>query len=312
MHATLFASASRDSATIGFTAMPDKAAGLVPLLATNCTFEKWDINDAIKLSKIEAEVVDTNAGTVFTEAMYSAAYGAQSSYGKSYFNVASKASIQSFDERAYGVSGAVLSATGVSDHESFVKAVEEGLSESAVSSVSGGTASEFIAGECRIHDGSAGFANVALGFKLESSMAVAKVVQHCFQLAGVNAFITTGIVGVYGGSSASGASLSVDGLCTAVTSAPLADMVKRAKALAKAEALFGLEDGSQSLANVMTTNVLESGSFSAAGLAKAYDSISDKDVAEAIDAISKSRPAMAAIGNISDVPYHGSIVSRFD
>ena len=97
-----------------------------------------------------------------------------------------------------------------------------------------------------------------------------------------------------------------------MTSTPSADMVKRAKALAKAEALFGLEDGSQSLANVMATDVLESGSFSAAGLAEAYDSISDKDVAEAIDAISKSRPAMAAIGNISDVPYHGSIVSRFD
>ena len=311
--ATVFSVAGRDQATVGFTALPEEAVGLVPLLGTTCSLEKWDVKDAIGLSKNEVAAASTDAANVMTESLYSAAYGAQSALGKPYYQVSSSiASISSFRERAYGVQGAVLAATGIADHESFVSVVEEGLSEAVVPAESGSGPCAFLGGESRVHDPSASFANVALAFEFGGSSVLANVLQQCFTIAGVNGFTTPGMVGVYSSSSPADAATAVEGLVTATTTVATSEVIARAKGLAKAQALFGLEDGSVSLANVMAANVLESGSYSPAGLAEAYDAVSEQEVAAALKAIGKSRPAMAAIGNIASVPCHGSIVSSFE
>jgi len=50
-----FALADRHGATIGYTTAPDKASFLLPLLATSCTYEKWDVKCALETAKIEVE-----------------------------------------------------------------------------------------------------------------------------------------------------------------------------------------------------------------------------------------------------------------
>lgn len=50
-----FATAGRTSASVGFTSAPDKAVRLIPLLATNCSFEKWDVRDALASAVSESE-----------------------------------------------------------------------------------------------------------------------------------------------------------------------------------------------------------------------------------------------------------------
>ena len=59
-----FASADRSSATVGYTVEPDNAVGLVPLLATDCTFEKWDVRDAIKLAGVQVAEANKSAQIV--------------------------------------------------------------------------------------------------------------------------------------------------------------------------------------------------------------------------------------------------------
>lgn len=59
--AELFASAGRRGATIGFTAARENAAFVAPLLATECSFEKWDVKEAIKLADNEAAEAVSNA-----------------------------------------------------------------------------------------------------------------------------------------------------------------------------------------------------------------------------------------------------------
>lgn len=313
--ATPFSSAGRLGATVGFTAAPDKAARLVPLLATDCSFEKWDVRDAVKLAGSEAEEANSNAQIVLTEQLYAAAYGAQTSTGRSFYSTgASFATVKSFRNSAYALNGAVLAATGVSDHEAFVRAVEHGFSESKAGKVAEKTAAAYMGGEARVAAPSMGYAHVALAFDAGSaSVALSSVLKHCINLAGtegVSAFGAPGLIGVYGGADSAGASGIADALCTAV-SAPSTAVVERAKSLAKAEALFVLDGGSQSLADAMAKSVLETGSFSAEGVAASYDSITAQDVGAAFTAMVKSTPSMAAVGDISSVPYHAAVASRF-
>ncbi len=61
----------------------------------------------------------------------------------------------------------------------------------------------------------------------------------------------------------------------------------------------------------MASSVLESGSFGYAELAAAYDGVSVDQVQAAFTAMGSSAPSMAAVGDLSSVPYHGSIVGRF-
>lgn len=286
----------------------------MPLLALSSTYEKWDVRDAQKMAKTVTEEANSCAHTVLSESLYSAAYGAQSAMGKSLYSPsATSASIQSFRERAYALNGAVLTATGIDDHESFVKAVEEGFSESNVGGSPGApVSSPFLGGETRIH-ATAGYTHLALGFKSAASTPLMNVVKQCITLSseGLSGFASEGLVGVYGGSAPSDAAAVSDALCASITSAPSADIVKRAKGLAKAEAVFALDGGSQSLADAMASSVAESGAFSAAGVAAAYDAITAKDVVAAFEAMAKSTPAMAAVGDLSSTPYQGSIVAKF-
>jgi hypothetical protein len=62
----------------------------------------------------------------------------------------------------------------------------------------------------------------------------------------------------------------------------------------------------------MTASVMETGSFTdATTVAKSYDSISDSDVTNAVALMLKSNPSLAAVGDISMVPYQGTFASRF-
>ena len=135
--------------------------------------------------------------------------------------------------------------------------------------------------------------------------------KHCLDLSGASAFAAPGIMGVYGGSAPGEASATIDALSKAVGSAPSADVVAKAKAAAKAEALSALDGGSKSLADAMTASILDSCGFSAAALAESYDGVSADQVSKAYGAMLKGKVSLAAVGDISSVPYHATIQTRF-
>ena len=56
-----FATAGRSGATVGLTCAPDKVERLVPLLATECTFQKWDLKDAKKTADTIVQDAMTDA-----------------------------------------------------------------------------------------------------------------------------------------------------------------------------------------------------------------------------------------------------------
>jgi predicted Zn-dependent peptidase len=80
-----YTSVDRTKATLGYTVTPDKAIGLIPLLATECTFEKWDVRDAKNLATVETKAAFESAQIVLTENLFAAAYGAQSPAGRPIF-----------------------------------------------------------------------------------------------------------------------------------------------------------------------------------------------------------------------------------
>jgi len=268
------------------------------------------VKEAQEMAGVEAGEANSNAQVALTDQIYAAAYGAQSSIGRSYYTAGANApSIKSFRERAYGLNGAVLAATGVSDHEAFVRMIEEEY-PGAGGAVGAGdeVASAYLGGEARLSAPSTGYAHVALAFEGPTSAPLMNVVKHAM---GANAFASSGLIGVYGGSSPADAAATVDALSKAVGTALSADAVETAKADAKAEALAALDGGSKGLADAMTASVLDSCGFSAAALAESYDSITAEDVSKAADAMLKSKVSLAAVGDISSVPYQATIASRF-
>ena len=56
-----FSIARRTSATVGFTCVPENAERLIPLLATACSFERWDVRDALAAAAMEAKSAGANA-----------------------------------------------------------------------------------------------------------------------------------------------------------------------------------------------------------------------------------------------------------
>jgi hypothetical protein len=125
---------------------------------------------------------------------------------------------------------------------------------------------------------------------------------------GVSGFSTYGLTGVYAGSASPGG--LVDAMVGALKTTISPALIKRAKNLAKADALFALDGGSKSLASVMTASVLNSSVFASAPEAsKAYDSITDKQVTDALMAMLKCNPSLAAVGDISMVPYQATVAS---
>jgi len=306
-----FAKADRFGATLGYTANRETATSIVNMLAVNSSFELWDVRDAKSHAKLEAEEASTSAQIMLTENLFAAAYGAQTPAGRPFYlsTAPSPDLIKSFRERAYGMSGAVLTATGVADHAAFCSEVSELLKDSVEGTPDKASAFTYLGGESRVSAPSSGYAHVAMAFESTTSSAVAKVIKSAFSIvgaeAGVEGFATKGLVGVYAGSE-DGAGL-VEAMTTTVKSLS-PEVIKRAKTLAKFEALMALDGGSQVLAETMTASVLESGSFSGpAAVAKEYDSISDSAVTGAVSAMLKTNPSLAAIGDISMVPYHASI-----
>ena len=315
--ATPFADADRNAATVGYTVEPDNAVGLVPLLATDCTFEKWDVRDAKKLASYQTAEANKSAQIVLTEQIYSGAYGASSAMGRPFYCAdASPAEIVDFRGRGYGLNGAILTATGIKDHSAFCTEVEDLLKESPAGDAEPAPSAAYLGGEGRVSAPSAGCAHVALAFEAKASTAMRNVLKHCLTLigeeAGVTGFETTGLLGVYAGAPSEGVGALDAALTNTMSTAASPDIVNRAKVLAKAEAMFGMDSGSKGLAAAMTAAVMESGSFTNAGdVAAAYDAISEKDVASAMATILKSNPSVAAVGDIGVVPYQGTFASRF-
>lgn len=316
--ATTFVSAGRDGAVIGYTAAKDKAERLIPLLATTCSYESWDLQDAKKSASVEITDATACAQTTLTESIYAAAYGSLSSTGKSLYSAgASIAGIKAFRERAYILNGSVLAATGISDHDAFVSAVETGFSESAVGTPTETTTSPFIGGESRIHAPSSAYTHLAFAFEGPSSTAVSNVMKHCISLASegaISGFATPGMFGLYG----TGAAAEAGTICSSMTdlmtdslsTVASLEIVERAKVLAKAETIFSMEGGSKSLAESMASAVLKSEAVGVSEVGAAYDAVSAADVSAAFTAMTKGPSAMASVGDISAVPYHGSVVIK--
>lgn len=313
--ATIFNDVGRRGGTIGFTASPDRAVDLIPLLATECDFEPWDVRDAKIQAVKEAEYAHQTPEIVLTEHLNAAAYGPQSPMGRPFYSpVADTAAIKSFRSRAYGIKGAILTATGIADHSAFVNDLVQGLEDSPPGDADLPAQPIYLGGESRLAVPHSGYAHVALAFSSSASAPLRNVVKQFFNLvgSGFTGFETQGLVGVYGGSAASDASSLVDSISKAITTKPTADLVKRARLLAKAEALFGFENGSKVLATTLMASVKESGTVStASGLAQAYDAITEKDVMSEIDMLLKTNPTLAAVGDIGLVPYQAALAPRF-
>ena len=315
--ATPFAKADRTSATLGYTVEPDNALGLVPLLALDCSLEKWDVRDAKKLANYQVDEANKSLEVVLTEQIYAAAYGASSSMGRPFYSAGASAyEIASFRTRAYGINGAVLTATGIRDHEAFCTEVESLLSEAPTGDASGSPKPKLLGGESRLSSPSMGYAHVALAFDAKGTAPMRNVLKHCFGLlgkeAGVTSFVAGEMVGVYASAPTAGAGALDASITDALTASLTPEVIEKAKTLAKAEAAFDLDSGSVGLAAAMTSAVLESGSaLDAATVATTYDSISESDVAAAASAMLGSNPALAAVGDIGVVPYQGTFASRF-
>jgi hypothetical protein len=250
-----------------------------------------------------------------TEQLFAAAYGAQSTMGRPFYTAgASAEGVMSFRASQYNLDGAVLSATGISDHAAFVTAVEEGFSDLPGGSGKQSAAAAYIGGEARVHAPSTEYAHVALAFKGPQNSALLHVMMTYLTMNSADnltGFAAPGLVGIYGGAPSAAASNIADSLCTTLTGTPLPGNIEHAKAIAKADAVFALDAGSRSLAEAMTGSVLEKGSFNASDLAASYDSITTEDVTSAFAALVKSSPSMAAVGDIASVPYHATVAARF-
>lgn len=53
--ATIFNVGGRTSATVGITCLPETAPHLLQLLATSCSYERWDLREALACGATEAE-----------------------------------------------------------------------------------------------------------------------------------------------------------------------------------------------------------------------------------------------------------------
>lgn len=310
--ATPFTFAGRKGAGLGLTCPSGAGERLVPLLSPTSAFTKWDMKDAKKTAATTVSTAMGNAQTVLTESLYAAAYGAQSPLGRPFHTAAtSSAAIQSFRERTYVTSGAVLAATGIADHDAFVKAVDESFAGVPTGAADESSATPaYMGGESRVYAPGAGLAHVAIAFEANYSSAVLSVLKSAIAASapeGIEAFAAPGLVGVYG----AGSGEVADTLCSVLTAPLSSEAIASAKAIAKASAIVALEDGSQSLANAMSTSVLEVGAFSAEAIGAAYDAVTDAEVKSALSAMLKSNPSVSAIGEISAVPYHATIAGRF-
>jgi len=286
----------------------------VPLLVAQSTFEKWDVVDAIKC--VSTEVTDANKKiqSLLTESIYAAAFGAQSPMGRTlYSDAATRASIQSFRERAYVLDGAVLAATGISDHDTFVREVELGFSEAQIPKENHAvieSSNTWLGSEIRIDSPSMGHTYVALAFEAQFSNPLQNIIKKCLSLQGASSFSGPGLIGIHDDAAPGMISDILEKLPN--TFMPVSEeLIQRARDLAKAEALFALNGGSKSLADSMVSCVLETGTFSAAAVAQAYDDITDAEVKLSFSNLVKNKPALATVGDLDGVPYHPTWTAKF-
>jgi len=255
-----------------------------------------------------------SAETVMTESIFAASFGAQSAMGKPYYSTgASNESIRLFRNRSYVLNNAVLAATGIHDHDVFLRAVEEGLSEAKFGPSIDIPRPTFIGSECRVHDPFAEYAYVALAFPYFGSMALRNVIKKYISLStqSISGFATTDLVGGYGVTDSERTHTIIDHLCSVFTSTPSISVIERAKCLAKAESIFALDRGSRFLADSMACSVLDNGKLSTLDTFTEYDSITLDDISSALTFMAKNIPALAAVGNINTVPYQRSFSDRF-
>lgn len=313
-----FATADRTAATLGYTVEPENAVGLVPLLALDCTFEKWDVRDAKKLAGVQTAEANQSVQIVLTEQIYAAAYGAQSPMGRPFYSAdAGTYEIASFRSRGYGLNGAILAATGVSDHAAFCTEVTDLLQEAPAGAQGPAPSPTYMGGEARLASPGMGCAHVALAFEAKGAATpMRNILKECLSLAGKEAGVTafstrSGLVGVYAAAPSAGVG-SLEGILVETLTAKLSPgVIATAKALAKAGAAFQMDCGSKGLASAMTTAIMEGGSFTdAATLIKSYDAISDADVTSAMSATLKTNPSLAAVGDIGVLPYQGTFASK--
>jgi predicted Zn-dependent peptidase len=313
--ASPFTSATRHSASVGYTCAPDKAGPLVGavICQTASTFEAWDLHEVLKIAKQQAAIAATSPEVSLTDAIFAASYGGESSMGRPFCNTScTSAGLVSFRKRNYVFDGAVLTATGV-DHGSFIKEVEEALGEVPPTAPAPEASSvPFIGGETRLFAPAGGFAHVALSVNAPvSDPATLSVLKHWLSLGGISTFCVPGLLGVYGTTMAAEAGALTDSLLATLSENMSDDTITRAKILAKAEAMFALENGSKSLADSMTMNVLYTGSYTSASVAAALDGITSKDVNDAWSLFKKTGLSLAAVGEIQNVPFHRTISSTF-
>ena len=72
--ATPFSAADRFGATVGFTVVPEKATLLAPLLATDCSFERWDVRDAKKTAETLVKEAEASAPVCFQSPSFCALF----------------------------------------------------------------------------------------------------------------------------------------------------------------------------------------------------------------------------------------------
>jgi predicted Zn-dependent peptidase len=313
--ASPFTSATRHSASVGYTCAPENAAPLVGAVIsqTACSFEPWDVHETIKISKQQAAAAALSPEVSLTEAVFAASYGSESTLGRPFCNPACTSdSLVSFRRRNYVFDGAVLVATGV-NHSSFLKEVEEALGEVPSTLPASETADvAFVGGEARLFAPAGGSAHVALSVNAAVDYPTLSVLKHCVTLSSsVSAFAVPGLLGVYGTAASDAAGELTDSLLSALSKPVTNDVIQRAKLRAKAEALLAIENGSKSLADIMTMNVLYTGSFTAASVAAAFDGITSKAVSDAFTAVKNKGVSLAAVGEIQNVPPHRIISSKF-
>lgn len=313
--ASPFTAATRHAASIGITCAPDNAgslAGAVLLSTTDSTYEKWDVREAVTIAKAEAAKASAIPEVALTEAIYAASYGAQSALGRPFFSASTDSALVSFREANYALDGSVLTATGV-DHATFVSDIKSVLGELDGASKKAPTtpAASFIGGEYRVASSARGAAHVALSLGATTdSPAVLAVLKYCLQLSGVSAFASPGIVGVYGSVAGAEGSALTDSLIGALSGSFSSDVVKRAKALAMGESMFGMDSGSKGLAELMASSVLATGSCGSKTIAAGIDGVSEKDVNDALASMKKGGVSLAAVGDIAYVPYLGTVAAR--
>lgn len=310
-----FTTVDRNSAVLGFTVVPEKAIALVPLLAatSNSNYEKWDIYDSLKLAEEYAAVSSESAQVVLTEHIFAAAYGPQTPAGRPFhYPSPDKRDVVSFRSKAYGLHGAVLAVTGVKDHSAFVTETESLLSSFPAGDVTPAAPIIYLGGESRAAAPKAAFAHVALAFPAPTSSVLVNIVKKVLDLvgmeSGVSSFSASGLLGTYFASTTP--ETMVDTMVEVLKKSTTSNVFARAKKLAKADALLAIDGGSLSLANYMTASVLESGTFVPGSIGKAYDSVTDAQVKDAVAMMLKSKLSMAAIGNISSVPYVATVSAQ--